>query len=245
MKPFLYLPFKKQKYRVSEGWYYSQEEHAIHGYTGHAAIDFDLPRGTEVLATADGWAVSSYMWLEVKNEDGSKRKLDGKVVSNSYGYFVQIYHPESGLYTVYAHLEKVGPKIKFRNPTKRGEKLWPVGHKVKPEKLPNYPFAVWVKRGDVIGFVGDSGLTLGYQDFPNRPDPEKFPSWDTTHIHFEVFERVGSKGKKKHHEPYGIKGHSPDEYPDSFKKGQPLGQKSEVLWVLGEDGLPQNVVSRP
>ncbi len=233
--PFLTLPFTKQYYKITEGWHYSEQEKSIHGFVGHAAVDFALKRGTPVLAAADGIAISSYLSFPVKNEDGSPRLYQGKPVGYGFGYFVQVYHPENGLYTAYGHLEKVAENIKFFKPRKMGEKLWPVGHKLDPNSS-NYPGTL-VKRGEVIGFSGDSGLTWGYSDYPKRPDPSQFPSWDEEHLHFEVFERYGSRKKKRYFDPYGIKGEELD-YPDSYKPGKPMGEQGPILWIL-ENELPK------
>lgn len=237
LQPFLYLPFKEQSYRISEGWDYSEEEEAIHGFEGHGAIDFELPRETPVLAAAEGWAIASYFGYPLKKE-GQPVLYQGKPVGFGLGYFVQIYHPQAKLYTIYGHLEQVADAIKFHAPRGRGGYLWPVGHKIAPEKLASHRLATSVKRGQAIGLVGDSGITWGYSDFPKRPDPEHYPSWDEVHLHFEVFARVGSRQRKKFFDPFGIKSTAQD-YPDSHKSGTKLGEKSPVLWILGEDGLLQ------
>lgn len=236
LKQFLTLPFSKKIYKITEGWHYSNDEKAIHGFSGHGAIDFALPRNTPVLAATDGWAIASYSWRLLKKE-GRVLLYNGKPVGFGLGYFVQIYNPQAKLYTAYGHLREISPVIKFHAPRKLGNCLWPVGHKIDSENLSQYKLATRVKRGQVIGYVGDSGLTWGYEDYPVRPDYEKFPSWDEVHLHFEVFIRVGSKKIKKYFDPYGIKGRVGD-YPDSFKKIKELGGKGTVLWVLGENNLP-------
>lgn len=238
LRSFLTLPFGKQKYQVTEGWKYAEAEQAIHGMGGHGGVDFALPRGTKVFAVLDGWAVASYFFYPVKNHEGRPLLYKEKKVGMGLGYFVQIYHPEADLYTSYGHLESSVPSIKFRKPRKVGKIYWPVGHKIDPQKLKDYPWATFVKKGEVIGFVGDSGLTWGYQDYPVRPDPKEYPSWDETHMHFEVFTRLGSKKKKKYLDPYGIKGEAKD-YPDSYRKGLEMGIKGPVLWILDKDGLPK------
>lgn len=236
-KPFLNLPFYKQLYTITEGWHYSEEEKSIHGFSGHSAVDFRLPRSTPVLAAADGLAVASYFAYPLKKMDQPVLYQE-KQIWFGLGYFVQIYHPQNNLYTAYGHLEKVAPAVLFHKPIKKGEKYWPVGHKIKPENLTHYRFAKFVTAGEVIGFVGDSGLNWGYEDFPKRPDPQKFPSWDEVHLHFEVFERYGSRKKKRYFDPYGIKSVAED-YPNSYKSDLPLGQKSPLLWNMDINNLPK------
>ncbi len=237
MEAFLCLPFKKQKYQITEGWHYSEGEKAVHGFSGHGAIDFALPRGAEVLAAADGFAMASYFGYPLK-KDGKPKLHKGKPVGFGLGYFVQIYHPGQDLFTTYAHLESIDPKIPFYKPRKKGDHLFPFGHKIDPKREDYHTFTVKVKKGEVLGFVGDSGITWGYADYPKRPSPKQFPSWDEVHLHFEVFQRVGSRKVKKYFDPFGIKG-GPKDYPDSFKKGSALGEKSPLLWVLDKNGLPQ------
>lgn len=236
MKPFLHLPFQKHKYRVTEGWRYSEEEQAIHDFKGHGAVDFALPRGTPVYDATNGIAISSYSCRLIKRQSKLAR-YKGKLVGVGLGYFVQIYHPSRKLYTAYGHLQKIAPGIAFHHPHERGHVLWPVGHKVKPAALKSYAFAAKVKKGQLIGFVGDSGLTWGYNDYLARPDPKRFPSWDEVHLHFEVFVRVGSRGKKKYFDPYGIKGVFKD-YPDSYRKGARFIQ-NKTLWLLDEHHRPK------
>jgi murein DD-endopeptidase MepM/ murein hydrolase activator NlpD len=240
LKKFLYLPLKRTDYQITEGWRYSEEEKNIHGVSGHGGIDFSVPRGTEVLSAADGWAIASYYWKSLKNQDGSQRTLKDKEIGMGLGYFVQIYHPQENLYTSYGHLDRVSEEIPFHRPIERNGVFWPVGHKVKPENLPHYKYAKFVKTGEVIGFVGDSGLTWGYRDYPQRPDPNKYPSWDGIHLHFEVFNRVGSRGNKKYFDPFGIKSNFND-YPDSdrLNNRKNMGTKSFVLWLIDQEGMPQ------
>lgn len=240
LKPFLCLPFKEQVHKITEGWHYSEQEKSIHGLSGHGGIDFAFPRGTKVLAAADGWAIASYFWKPVKNKDGSSRLYEGKEVGMGLGYFVQIYHPEVHLYTSYGHLERVVEKIRFHRPIKVKDVLWPIGNKIDPENFSRYRFAKFVRAGDLIGYVGDSGLTWGYLDYPQRPNTHKYPSWDKTHLHFEVFTRIGSRKKKKYFDPYGIKSDFKD-YPGSDRLDNlpNMGSKSTVLWSLNHKGMPQ------
>ncbi len=233
-RAFLSLPFTLQSYQITEGWMYSEHETSIHGFKNHHAIDFSLPRNSHVLAAADGIAISSYLYFLVKKE-GRVVDYQGKPVGFGLGRFIQIYHPQNGLYTVYGHLEKINPQIPFFTPRKFADKLWPVGHKIKPNKLIADKKGLEVKTGDLIGYVGDSGLTWGYQDFPERPDPKKFPSWDETHLHFEVAQRHGSKWAKRLFDPFGIKGKTED-YPDSLKPDKPIGTQGPVLWIQNTDG---------
>jgi len=215
--PYLQLPLKSWGLRITEGWFYSEKEKKIHGYKIHGGIDFKAQRGEPVYAAASGWASSSYHNRLVKNKDGSERIYKGKFITNGLGYFVQIYHPENGRYAQYAHLEKIVPKIPFGKPRKRGETYHPYGYKVKPEKMKNSRWFVWVNQGELIGYVSDSGLNWGYDDYPQRPDPCRYPSWDEVHLHFEEFSRdkKGEKGQQR--DPFNIYSTSKD-YPKSIQQ---------------------------
>lgn len=156
------------------------------------------------------------------------------------GYFVQIYHPKYDIFTTYAHLSEISSKIKVHASRKISRFFIPVGHKILPEKLEQYKFAVKIRKGDLIGYSGDSGLGWGYSDYLERPDPKKHPSWAETHLHFEVFVRGGSRRTKKHFDPYGIKNEG-SYYPDSFhiqNRGN-MGSKGDILWLLDKEGMPQ------
>ena len=120
IKPFLRLPFAKQKYHITEGYYYSDQEKAIHGFENHGGIDFALKRGTPVFAAADGMAIFSYFSYPL-NRDNKPILYKNKQVWYGLGYFVQIYHPKQKLYSSYGHLESIAQEIKFHNPRKLGE----------------------------------------------------------------------------------------------------------------------------
>lgn len=209
IKPYLSLPIATpiatQDYQITEGWLYSEEESAIHGVKKHRGVDYTVPRGTPVLAAASGWTMASYTRTHLIDPQTQKPRIyKGKPVGYSYGNFVQIYHPQVDRYTQYGHLDSINPKIPFTKPRLlKDGRLWPYGHKIDPQKYPEYKRAVWIERGEVIGYVGDTGLSWGYQDYPTRPDPDKFPSWDEPHLHFEEFSRDKQK-RKIQKDPYDL-----------------------------------------
>lgn len=235
-KQYLSLPVKRRDYQITEGWIYTNEEREIHGYAEHGAVDFALPRGSEVLAAAAGYAIASYSRYLTLNEKYRKQMLyKGKPIGFDLGYFVQIYHPESGRYTEYGHLEKIAGKIPFSIPRQMKDgRFIPFGHKINPSKYSTYKNAVWVERGDVIGFIGDSGLSWGYEDYPVRPDPNEFPSWDKTHLHFEEFSRNKYR-RRVRRDPYDI--YKDYTYYPQPSHLEPFGKKHIWLHVVG--GLPK------
>lgn len=236
------MPFGKQPYRVTEGWFYSRWENTVHGLWGHAGVDFELSRGTDVMAAASGWAMSSYYRRPYFDKKGKPLLYEGKRIEMGLGYFVQIYHPEVKRYTLYAHLGKVAEKIPY-SPARRlkNGKIVPANLKVSPEKMSKHFRFVWVKRGEKIGKVGDSGICWGYDDFPQRPNPKKFPTWDEIHLHFEELARDLKDGsrQKMPRDPYDIYWLG-DKYPDLEREENIKYLGLKTLWRL-EKGWPKFV----
>lgn len=224
---YLSLPIRGN-YKITEGWFYSEQEKKIHGLSFHGGVDFAQSRGSKVLAAADGWAIASYSSNPFYDErTGELRRHRGKIVGMSLGNFVQIYHPNVKRFTQYGHLQQISEKIPFAKPRLLDDgRLIPIGHKLKPGDYRKYSKAVWVKRGEVIGHVGDSGLTWGYKDYPERPDPKMHPSWDETHLHFEEFIR-NAHGAKRRRDPFDVYGSFID-YPWPGHKGR-VGD--DQIWI--------------
>lgn len=241
-KKYLTMPFLKQPYRITEGWFYSKQENKVHGLWGHAAIDFELSWGTDVLAAASGWAMSSYSRRPYFDKKGELLLYKDKPIEMGLGYFVQIYHPEVQRYTLYAHLSKIIEKIPH-SPVRRlkNKKIIPANLKVAPQKMPKHFRFVWVKTGEKIGEVGDSGICWGYDDFPERPDPEKFPTWDEIHLHFEELSRDLKNGSRMApRDPYDIYWLA-EKYPDSKRTENIKYLGPKTLWKL-ENSWPKFVV---
>ena len=92
-----------------------------------------------------------------------------------------------------------------------------------------------IKRGDLVGFVGDSGLSLGYKEKPRgtRPNVKKNPSWDETHLHFEIYTRDTTNFyKSRRYDPFGIYG-SQNQYTDSSYIDSPS------IWKIGVNNKPE------
>ena len=107
----------------------------------HGAVDYPEPLGTPVLAAADGIAMAS---SQVYNPS-----------QDTYGTLVLIQHT-NGFSTLYAHLSASAPGIVVFG----------------PQGKYNSAFGTWtsVRKGDVIGFVGLSGVVTTTR----------------SHLHFEV-----------------------------------------------------------
>lgn len=235
MKPFLFLPFRQgTKFKITEGWKYSVQEKRIHGFELHRGVDFAAKRGTPILAPADGFAFSSFSlaFAGVEKEtfvtkSTEAKKYRGKFIGFGLGNFVQIFNPKEKIYLSFGHLEKVAPKIPFFEPQPKDDAFDPVvlfGNKLKKQGR-------FINRGEVIGYMGDSGCSWGYLEKPGfRPDHRKFFSWDEVHTHFEVFTR-DKKGKKNLRlDPFDIYG--------GFEKYKPMISGEDGLWVFNKSGKP-------
>lgn len=198
---FLKIPFQEgTDFRVTEGWNYSKEEKNIHNLHFHQAIDFSVPRNTPVYAADDGYAIAS---SQISYLD---KNYQNKKIGYAYGNFVQIWHPEQKIFTLYAHLEKISDDIPYLPPIKYKDAWIPVGIQ---NQLSSSIFqkSIFIRQGDLIGYAGDSGLSWGYKEFPQlRPNPIEFPSWDEVHLHFEVLKRNKDGLKLENFDPYGIYG---------------------------------------
>lgn len=225
LTPFLALPFGTNvEIEITEGWFYSPQERQIHGHDIHYGVDFAGARGTPVLAAAEGWAVASY-------ELNFAGNYQGKSVGFGLGNFIKVWHPHMGVYTLYGHLESVAPEVPFLAPVARENFYLPTALHHSPENLMRS--SSFVARGQCLGYIGDSGLSWGYQERPGfRPDPVSFPSWDETHLHFEVYApQVGGYKKKLRYDPYGI-------YADVTQYFL-LEARPGALWLLDNSGNPQ------
>jgi hypothetical protein len=69
-------------------------------------------------------------------------------------------------------------------------------------------YVKWVEQGDIIGYIGVSGLIAGrlkYFENRKRPNLRKIKSWDKPHLHFEEAARDWESGEKiLSRDPYGI-----------------------------------------
>lgn len=234
MKKNLSLPVPKDIYTITEGWIYSNQESSIHGTKEHLGIDYSCPRGTKIFAAASGWAVASYRCRKlIDKTTGKPKTYKGKEITNSRGNFIQIFHPETQLITSYFHLVKIANSIPLTPPFRKGEELDTEVLSISPNEYDKYKHAVWIKQGAIIGFVGDSGLTWGYNDYPKRPDSKKFPSWDETHLHFRVHTQ-SETGEENVLDPYAIwKNFKSYPWPSHIKS---IGKNH--LWQKIEEGLP-------
>lgn len=212
-KPILYTPFDRTNpIIITEGWLYSTEEKSIHGHEKHEGIDFALPIGTPIKASFSGYATSTYgfSWVTEEDPDTKEEKIrlfDNDKISMDIGLFVQIYNPETNLFTQYGHLSKIQNNIPFTEPLfiPETETYLPQGNRIEPSNYPISKNAIYVKSGAVIGYSGISGITKGFIDYPECLNTVRTdPIWDEPHLHFQLFKRSLNQKHAKLIDVYGL-----------------------------------------
>lgn len=170
---------------IASGYNYSKAEISVHGVEVHRAIDFVIPRGTPILAPADGYYVASYGEFLLRNEDGSPRMVSlaqakagnphtkhlnpppgpGPWPAYFGSYVVQGWHTR-GRYTQYAHVDWVNPKIPFyppyevldENKVKTGDIAHSLALRLPVVEYRNHLVAAYIKAGEVIAESGMTGM---------------------------------------------------------------------------------------
>lgn len=177
---------------IATGFKYHPAEIVLHGVEIHNAIDFDAPRGTKILAPADGYYVATYGEFALKNEDGTAKtlSLDSALRGNPHNtdlrppaktgefsiffgsYVIQGWHGH-GRYTQFAHVDWVNPKIPFHKsvdlkdkdgkPT--GDLAFSLVLRATVSEYRKKSVAVKLKAGEVIGELGMTGCGWGKRCF--------------------------------------------------------------------------------
>lgn len=262
-KPYLTLPFRqkdlpqiKEKafYNITEGFRYSRAEQHLHGGILHAGIDFAIPYGTPIVAPCDGIAISSYHSVLIKTIDGTTKNFKNKFLGFGLGYFVQIYVANMDRIVQLGHMSDIHQNIPFSPPIqidKQGLEWNPTNHQLSIEELSKNSQAVPIKRGDLLGWVGYSGMRWGYNDYiSNSPRPVLIDknqniSYDEPHIHLEEARRIplnttieiekNKAGQKTSwRDPYDIY-LSYRNYPTPIRP-RPMGP--EPIFIVNNNNLP-------
>ncbi|MBO6575000.1 MAG: M23 family metallopeptidase [Rhodothermales bacterium] len=108
----LSLPFPAGRwYRVIQGYYGSFS----HNYPfARYALDFALAVGDTVTAAADGMVIGL---VDENTAGGNNRKY------RDHANYITLFHPQSGLYTQYVHLQPGGSLVALRDSVKRGQPI--------------------------------------------------------------------------------------------------------------------------
>lgn len=235
LEPILTLPMKTC--RVTEGWKYRRELEVHKTPAIHSAVDCQAKRGTPVRAAADGWAVASYHTSFLPD------LYKGKKLGYGLGWFVEVMHPlqDRDVFTTYNHLDHLAEGIPFFEPSEKDglfvpDVVYEPFRKVLAEGFRSGDKIlkpVFVRRGQIIGYVGDSGLSWGYPESWKRARDYKTEiSWDPAgpHLHFEVFTRNEKGLKALRWDPFGL--YTTDE---AYKSGKP---GPNGLFILNKKGKP-------
>ena len=195
-------------YSIYEGWYYSGNYFGF----GHGAVDIKLPYGFPIAAPCDGYAMSSYHSHPLTDKKGNIVVRDGIKIRFGIGYFVQIYNPQQDRFIQLGHLSNIADKIPFSVPERKSDRREATNHILNRRQIleGNNPNLIYVKTGDIVGFVGYSGLASDedYKEGYNRPyiiDPDTNPTWSVPHLHMDEFQRNFKTGKKDwRRDPYDL-----------------------------------------
>lgn len=156
----------------------------MHGVKEHRAIGFAMPRGTPILAAADGWYVATYAEAAIKEEDGSPKMLslaDARRLNTSnpdlnppepgdgpwsvyFGsYVIQGWHGR-GRYIQYAHIDYAIESIPYYPSVVSENSGNYYHHPVLQAPVTGYKkpgVAVFIRQGEVIGWAGSTGCGCG------------------------------------------------------------------------------------
>jgi len=106
------LPFCKGKnYKIVQG-YNGQYSH--HTDYSRYSIDFGLQNNDTICAADDGFVVGVIKDYKI---GGNDKRLE------EFANYITLYHPHSGLYTQYAHLEYNGSLVKIGDIVKQGQSI--------------------------------------------------------------------------------------------------------------------------
>lgn len=249
-EPFLYLPFRAEDARdlkITSDWKTAQDEMPIALDEEHMALDFEgVKYGRPVVAMADGEVVATFQSGVARgaaNQEAPYNTLWTDPITGRQGYLGYaglivdvIFDKTDGAGVPYrAQYFHLGGfplnadgalAIAYHEPTRKPDVTTIDGKMAKvyvPEGL-NDPTVkrTRVKAGDIIGYIGDSGINFGYDDVIDPVtgviaprDRAASPPWDpqgagavvpledAAQLHLEVFTR-GPDGAKRRLDPLDL-----------------------------------------
>ncbi|HEX6461936.1 MAG TPA: hypothetical protein VFZ58_01540 [Candidatus Saccharimonadales bacterium] len=189
--PFTTQPFRERdalgSLVATQGWIVSpDEEQFVDGPGEHRAIDYEFHNradkgfGVRVLVPNDACIYYSFQAFVCDNLHNDKR------VGCSAGLFAEMI-TDSGWVVQIAHLDQVNPKIPYLAAEPDGPHGWfPAGAVTKSSTVLK-TLGVRMKAGELLGLMGDTGITYGYYDnfqvidgrgvvLPR--DRQAFPNWE-------------------------------------------------------------------
>lgn len=214
-KPFLELPIRARDGVASlfdsQGWITSPDELSIDDEQNgelHGANDLELLRqpdygyGLPIVAAASGRAYYSYQYLSGSWTDPHGVKHQ---VGWGAGLFVEIRHSRDtpnapGWVTQYIHLSGVSPGIPYLPPTAVDDPNDPAHPDWNPTGILTDDNTLWnagvpVVKGQVIGWMGDTGIGLDWKDnfdvVTGKVAPRNrllLKPWDPPQLHLQLYQ---------------------------------------------------------
>ncbi len=230
--PFLKLPFRQRdgigSTYDSQGWITSPDELAIDDEVNgdlHGANDLefvnkpDYGYGLPILAAASGRAYYSYQYISGTWTD----PVTGIThqVGMGAGLVVEIRHAKDqagnpGWVTQYIHLSKVAPGIPYLQATAVDDPNDPIHPDWFPTGLIQDDDTLWnlgvpVTQGQVIGYMGDTGIGYDWKDNFNPVTGQVAPRnravlkpWDPPQLHFQLYRGRVNGVKQDIVDPFGL-----------------------------------------
>lgn len=269
-EPFLFLPFRQEdakELRVTSGWRTALDEMPAVLDEEHLALDFEgVKYRRPVVAMADGWAIATFQSGVLRGGANQKAPYDTLWTDPITGR--QGYLGYSGLIVdivfdatsakgdqyraQYFHLAEFERGMEYL-PPKPGADVSTLDGKTAKVYAPDSkdlrdPMLkrTRVKAGDIIGYIGDSGINFGYDDAIDPAtgvirdrDRKALPPWDpqgagaavaledAAQLHLEVFIR-DADGVKRQFDPLDLYSQSVSAPGSAFQMGpQPAFKHAE------------------
>jgi hypothetical protein len=204
LSPWSRMPFSevmRDKIKITEAMEYDEEKPIHPAIPHHKAMDFQVPQGTPLYCPFDGWAVASFHTYHIDSPTLGR-------IGYGLGRFVEIKDKVSGKFMLIAHLDTIEKaNVKYLEPTfNTTSKEWDPT-KVYISDADFEEIGKPIKRGDLLGTVGYTGLSRGYEETPDEVlNPAVQKTWDPAgpHAHVEHFEGRNSKFLKRNiTDPFG------------------------------------------
>ena len=245
-EPFLFLPFRQEdakELKVTSGWRTALDEMPAVLDEEHLALDFEgVKYRRPVVAMADGWAIATFQSGVLRGGVDQKapyNTLWTDPITGRQGYlgysglivdivFDATNAMDNHYRAQYFHLAEFERGMEYL-PPKPGTDVSTLDGKIAKVYTPESKDLrnptlkrTRVKAGDIIGYIGDSGINFGYDDAIDPAsgvvrdrDRKALPPWDpqgagvavaledAAQLHLEVFIR-DADGVKQQFDPLDL-----------------------------------------
>jgi hypothetical protein len=161
--------------------------------------------------------------------------------------------------TQYIHLSAVAPGVPYLPPTKVDDPNDPLHPDWRPTGILQDDDTLWnlgvpVQQGQVIGYMGDTGIGLDWKDDFNPAtglvaprNRQMLRPWDPPQLHFQLYQGRVNGVKQNIVDPFGLYAQvCPGEWKPFQPKQNPYGQlpgfmrtAKSTAWVTDPFGRPQ------